>query len=175
MATKHLADELRSFLGDKWFYRFLNALERSLPRPRLFYWQDDVLDDFTARTGTNVPRAPNALFELLKDARRQPKTLSEADVPSWITIHQLEGEGPVQGYGLISTWSWYFRARWEAWTIAASVPGIDPVGVFENNDSAFFHAEDYGDARYAASYMPLDEARFFIVRELSRLRAERKL
>jgi hypothetical protein len=102
------------------------------------------------------------------------------NLPAWITVDELAGSCPVQGWGRAGAWRWYFRARWDGWCIAATTdPAVDPIDVLAcstqpfRSETAFFHQESYGDGPYDAGYMDLEEARHFIVRELSQLRAER--
>ena len=95
------------------------------------------------------------------------RTLDAASVPAWCGIEALEGEAPVQGWGTCGTLRWYFRARWGSWTLGATAdPAVDPVDV-EGPTGGFFREELYGDGRYDASHMPLDEARHFIVDTLA--------
>jgi hypothetical protein len=110
-------------------------------------------------------------------ASTQGKTLRAEDVPAWLSIEFLDGTCPVQGWGRVGAWNWYFHARWGSWSITASVGVTNPIDLsaYEPpcSDTAFFYEEDYGDRRYDAGYMDLGEARHFIVRELTRLRSER--
>lgn len=106
-----------------------------------------------------------------------PPVLTEAEVPEWLTIDMLDGQCPVQGEGTMGAWQWYFRARWESWSIGATNDGSDPVCVSINSEHVFSHEEDYAFSQspYDAGYMPIETARYYIVRELSRLRTERKI
>ena len=64
------------------------------------------------------------------------------------------------------------RARHESWSLGAERNATElPVGDFEDGPDTFFVSEDFGVEAFDASYMTLDAARYFIVRELSRLRA----
>jgi hypothetical protein len=100
-------------------------------------------------------------------------TRRSEDVPGWLSIESIEGTCPVQAWGKCGAWSWYFRARWDRWSLGAALGAMDPVDVGASSDDTFHHEERYGDGPYDAGYMSVDEARWVIVRELSRLRAER--
>jgi hypothetical protein len=98
-------------------------------------------------------------------------------LPIWIVLDELGGSAPVQGYGRVlePPARFYFRSRHEHWSIGVSTnPELDPVDVFESGPDGFFHEEAFGQGPYDASYMPLDVARFFIVRELTRWRSCRE-
>lgn len=88
-------------------------------------------------------------------------------------IEHLGGGCPVQAWGTCEGAKWYFRARWAMWSISVAEGDMDPVGLDAESGGAFYYEEDYGDGPYSAGSMPEDEARYFIVRELSRFRASR--
>jgi hypothetical protein len=73
------------------------------------------------------------------------------------------------------SWAWYFRARGEYWSVTAVAEGLDPVDIPTDSRTGFHYEEHYEcrTGEYDAGYMPLDAARYYIVRELGRLRAER--
>lgn len=163
---------LRRQLGDDRFSRFVYAL-RGGHDDRIYFWQDEVLDRLEAEAGIALPRSPEALRPIFLPLVPVPETLPEIEVPDWISIDSLSGVAPVQGEGRADDAAWYFRARWGGWSIALSQdPQPNPVDVSTTTETTFYHEELYGDRRYDASYMPLDEARYFIVRELSRWRTE---
>ncbi len=74
-----------------------------------------------------------------------------------ITGH-FYGTMPVQGEGHIDGFPWYFRARWDSWTlqIAREKDG-DPV---DDNPSITWSA---GGAYHNASFMRFDEARGLVI------------
>ena len=85
---------------------------------------------------------------------------------------------PVQAEGTLDGHPFYFRARGDQWTFSlAEEPGLDPVHI----DSAeravrcgYFLAAQYGaPGSFAASYMPLAEARDLIGECVRRYRADR--
>ena len=51
----------------------------------------------------------------------------------------------------------------------------DPVDVGDDSDSTFYAEREHGELADEASYMSHDEARFVIVRELTRLKESRGL
>lgn len=85
---------------------------------------------------------------------------------------------PVQAEGTVGGHPFYFRARGDAWTFSlAEEPGLDPASI-DSAESAvgrgYFLAAQYGAPRsFAASYMPLAEARNLIRECVRRYRADR--
>ena len=70
---------------------------------------------------------------------------------------------PVQVEGTIAEQAFYFRARHESWSFAiALTPEIDPEDIYFPSQG-FFREAPYGSSRFAASYMPLEEARQIVV------------
>jgi hypothetical protein len=170
-ATADPITELRSLLGEEQFRRFMVIL-RDLPAgEQLRFWQERALERLAGAKGIDLPRSPAELRAVLADAIVPRQQYAEPEVPSWLIIDELSGSSPVQGEGRCFGWRWYFRARGGEWSIGAAQGSVDPVDVFSNSDSTFYHEEAYGDGPYAAGHMPLEEARFFIVRELSGLAA----
>lgn len=97
--------------------------------------------------------------------------LAEGETPDWCEIEFLEGDCPVQGWGTCDGFPWYFRARGEHWTMAvATDPAGDPASIGDASEG-FYREEPYGQTRFEAGYMPLDEARYFIVRCLEEFRS----
>lgn len=176
VAKNMLIAMLRGYLGEPQFRQFVLDVRELGDGPNLHPSQAKVLDDLEHACRRQISRTPAVLAELLRDAIPPPDVLAEADVPEWIQIDLTSFGGlcPVQGWGTCEGWSWYFRARWEHWRLAASDGSVDPVDVFSSSDSTFYHEEPYGTSDSAAGYMPLDEARYFIVRELTRLQQERR-
>jgi hypothetical protein len=85
---------------------------------------------------------------------------------------------PVQAEGMLDGHPFYFRARGDCWSFSlAEAPGVDPADL----DSAeravgrgYFLSEPYGaTGSFAASYMPLSEARHHISDCIRRYRAAR--
>ncbi len=95
--------------------------------------------------------------------------MASAEVPTWIVIESLGGAAPLQALGTVRGGGrWYFRARHEQWELYATRrPGADPL----EDEGALYHEEAYGFLPSAASYMPEDEARAFIVAQLTRWKA----
>ncbi|MFO0555298.1 MAG: hypothetical protein U0271_43380 [Polyangiaceae bacterium] len=132
------------------------------------------LDGLELQHGITFPRDPMALAALLAPLLPPHASLSIEDVPPWVVFDELGGRAPVQALGRLPEFNatFYFRARHESWSIGISRdPSIDPVDVGASTHGCFFHEEPFGYVREEASHMPLDVARFFIVRELSRWRA----
>lgn len=170
MEVSEVIEALRRDLGEDRFVRFLQAL-RDGPGDRLYVWQVEALDRLELRLGKVIPRDVVQLKSLLLPLLARAPTLVEAEVPAWITVDSLGGQCPVQAEGSADTARWYFRARWAEWSIGLTLDATrDPVDVDDNGEATFYHEELYGDGRYDAGYMPHDEARYFIVRELSRWR-----
>ncbi len=66
---------------------------------------------------------------------------------------------PVQVEGTVAQHAFYFRARHEKWSFSVSLsPEVDPADICFPSQG-FFREGPYGSGRFAASYMPLDEAR----------------
>jgi hypothetical protein len=167
--SQAVASILRSALGDdeRRYRRFVAQLWSPRSDGLIMFWQCEVLDGLERDAGLVLPRNAAELAALLPALT----TLSETEVPSWLHVEELSGACPVQGVGTVGAWRWYFRARHDCWSISASRDTErDPVDVFGNSSNTFYTEEPYGDSSEAASYMPLDEARFYIVRELRRLR-----
>ena len=161
MSENKLKELLIKELGDETFRRFYFAL---LSHDRLLFWQEKLIDQLRGK-GIEIPNNITELKTRLKDSIVY-KTLTENEVPSEIVIHFLKGDAPVQGEGTFRTFKWYFRARFSHWGLSISIdPNIDPLNIQHEVDG--YYIEDiYGDGRYDASYMPLDEARNFIVENL---------
>ena len=71
-----------------------------------------------------------------------------------LVIRRLHGNCPVQAEGTVDGKEFYFRARWEHWTMGI---GGDPV-----DEPEWFREAKWGDSPVAAGWMPKDEARKFI-------------
>jgi hypothetical protein len=71
------------------------------------------------------------------------------------------GRCPVQGEGEIEGLPWYFRARWQRWSLEVETPN----GLWSIEST-------YGDSPAAASHMPHDEAEQLIRQGLERFRKE---
>jgi hypothetical protein len=166
MADEVLAAALERLLGDRDYRVFVRALERD--RPELLFWQSKVLDALVEQTGLSAPRCPATLRGLLPPLPTPPGL---DEVPPWIVVEKLEGTAPVQGWGTMNEWRWYFRARHESWQLSATRDAVDPVEVEDNSTDHFYVSEPYGYQPSDASYMSMSEARHFIVRELNRLRS----
>lgn len=79
------------------------------------------------------------------------------------SIEWLSGQCPVQAEGVIGGRKFYFRARWNKWSVSI---GDDPVG-----NPEFFYSEPWGDEPGEAGYMPEDTAIVMIIRGLDAYRA----
>ena len=174
--SEEIANVLRDFLGDHHRYRkFVKQLASPRTDGLLHFWQRVVLDTVEAKRGLVLPRRADELLALLPPLPEPPR-LDAPGVPTWVCIDDIGGSCPVQAYGTAGSWRWYFRARHNDWSLGA-VRGKagDPVTVNANSDSTFYAEGEYGEMAEDASYMDLDEARFFIVRELTRLKQSRGL
>jgi hypothetical protein len=171
-----VANVLRDALGsDQRYRKFVKMLASPRTDGLLHFWQSAALDTLEATRGLVLPRRAPELRALLPPLPDPPR-LDASDVPTWIRIAEIGGSAPVQAYGSAGSWRWYFRARHNDWSLGA-VRGHagDPVGVSADSDVTFYAEDEYGDEAEDASYMDLDEARFFIVRELTRLKESRGL
>jgi hypothetical protein len=166
-----LAALLQTVIGDELRYRrFVRRLEEHRTDGEFLFWQVQILDGLEKTHGLALPRNASELLALLPVPPR-PESLEAHEVPHWIRIEALGGQAPVQGDGTMGDWRWYFRARGEHWSLSAELgPDADPVMVFDNSDTTFYVEAAYGDFEFDASYMPLGEVRFVLVRELTHLR-----
>lgn len=167
-------DALRRHLGEKGFFRFIATLPAG--SRRLLFWQARELDLLERAEGIVFSRDAAALTSLLSPLLPTHPALPAEALPSWIVFDELGGSMPVQATGRViqPAARFYFWARHEHWTIGLSAnPEVDPVDVGGTEDDYFFHEEEFGYGREDASYMPLDVARFLIVRELTRWRASK--
>lgn len=173
---KEILTMLRDHLGDERFRRFVAQVRAKSPSPKLPFWHNDVLHGFERATRQSVPRSRTELTKLLEPVDLSHPILAESDVPPWMTVESLEGSCPVRGEGSMGAWRWYFHARNDTWSVAATDNGNDPVLVKKNSRHEFFHEELYAASTgpFDAGYMPLDTARFYISRELSRLRVQKE-
>lgn len=174
--SEEVAGALRDVLGGEHRYR---KFVRQLASPRtdglVHFWQSAILDTLEAHRGLALPRHADALRALLPPLSEPPR-LETRDVPTWICIHEIGGSCPVQAHGTAGSWRSYFRARHNDWSLCA-VRGHaeDPQAVCANSGTTFYAEDEYGDTAEDAGYMDLDEARFFSVRELTRLKESRGL
>ncbi len=74
-----------------------------------------------------------------------------------INIEYLVGRAPLQGEGSVGEKRFYFRSRHNEWSLEI---GDDPM----SDLIEWSHSEPYGDTPFAASHMPEDEARAFILK-----------
>jgi hypothetical protein len=158
-------------LGKARFFRFIATLP-SGPGPLLF-WQSRELDLLEQREGIVFPREPNELLVQLRPFLPPYPSLAPELLPGWIVFDEFGGSVPVQATGrtVAPQARFYFRSRHDGWSISVSAdPKVDPVDVGGTEGAFFYHEEDFGYVRDEASYIPLDVARFFIVRELTRWR-----
>ena len=161
MQKNNLKEILVKEIGEDTFRRFYFAL---LDYDRLHFWQEKLITQLQAK-GINIPKCKNKLKSDLKDSIVY-KTIAENEVPSEIIIHSLNGDAPVQGEGSFHNFKWYFRARFGHWELSLSIdPKITPSEI-QHNVNGYYKEGVYKDGKYDASYMPLDEARSFIVENL---------
>jgi hypothetical protein len=168
--AEQIVSVLRAVLGSDHRYRkFVRELAAPHADGLLHFWQSAILDALEASHGLVLPRRADELRALLPPLPEPPR-LSAAAVPSWIRIDDIGGSAPVQASGRAGSWRWFFHARHNHWSLGA-VRGEDgdPVSVGSDSDHTFYVEDEYGDLTDDASYMDLDEARFLIVRELTRL------
>lgn len=84
-----------------------------------------------------------------------------------LIINSIGGYCPCQADGTMDGFPFYFRARWDGWTLSVAAPGEDPAQVFVDNyhdgkgSGAYFVGEYYQDA----GSMETDTAFAFIWRE----------
>lgn len=76
-----------------------------------------------------------------------------------VVISYIGGQCPVQAAGTINGAPFYFRARGNWWSMGI---GNDPVAVAMHGATGWCRQRQYGTDKYAAGYMPVDEARRFI-------------
>ncbi|NUP11782.1 MAG: hypothetical protein HOW73_37520, partial [Polyangiaceae bacterium] len=167
-------EALRAQLGTTRFFRFIASMP--VRGERLHFWQSRESDILEERDGIAFPRDPAALTTLLGPFLPAHPSLPADRLPAWVVLEELGGGAPVQAVGRITGphARFYFRARHDSWSISISAdPEVDPVDVGGTEGAYFYHEEDFGYVADEASYMPLDTARFFIVRELSRWRESR--
>lgn len=63
----------------------------------------------------------------------------------------MEGDGEVDGR------PFYFRARWEVWSLAITAPGTDPLDMHFAMRDGWIHEERWPGGSCAAGYMTMDE------------------
>lgn len=88
-----------------------------------------------------------------------------------LTILFTCSAAPVQAEGTVAGRAFYFRARGEEWAFTVvERPGSDPVGLGPEDaaaGTAWYRSGTVPGGRFAASYLPLDEARS-LIRECAR-------
>jgi hypothetical protein len=171
-----IAEVLRAVLGGDHRYRkFVRQLAAPRPDGLLHFWQSAILDTLEAKRGLVLPRRADELRALLPPLPEPPR-LEASAVPTWLSIDEIVGSAPVQASGRAGDWRWYFRARHNSWSLGAVFGSAGaPIDVDADSSNTFYAEDEYGDLPEDASYMDLDEVRFLIVRELTRLRDSRGL
>ena len=185
LTRESIIEKLREFLGDKRFRLMYGQVNELVGKKELRFWHYRSLAEFEQQESVELPRSPDALAEFLRGAIPEPPVLTQEQTPEWLHIDELDTACPVQATGWCYVgeskqdskpvvWKFYFRARWDEWSLGAS-DIYDPVDVFGNDEHAYYYEEFYesGTDEYSAGYMPFDTARYYIVRELTKLRAER--
>jgi hypothetical protein len=71
---------------------------------------------------------------------------------------------PVQAEGEIDRVPFYFRSRWDRWTFGVASEHQPDLVLVDSAQDGFFRSEKYRPSRFAASWMPLDEAKDIIER-----------
>ena len=175
-----IIEKLRTFLGDKRFRLMVGQARKRAGSKELPFWHYRALDEFEQQESIQLPRSPDALAEVLRDALPDPPELPAEQTPEWVHIDALGGQCPVQAEGWCFAgesksvvWRFYFRAKHVAWSLSAS-DIWDPVDVFESGEHTYYYEEPYESRtdEYDAGYMRYDTARYYIVRELAKLRAQ---
>ena len=180
-------ESLRAHLGDERFRRFVGQVNALAGSERLHFWHYEVLEEVERKHALSLPRSADALVALLAGSIPDPPRLAETATPDWAHVEFLGTQCPVQAEGWCDVvgskeypasvvWRFFFRARGEQWSIAAS-DEEDPVDVCSDGEHSFYYEELY-EARageYDAGYMPEDIARAYIIRELDRLRLQRQV
>jgi len=86
---------------------------------------------------------------------------------------QMYGYCPVQAEGIIDGLPWYFRARWNSWSLSiARNPTDDPIDVRWGSASGWYFEEDWGTEQFEAGWMPFKEAWTLIIRCFEKFREE---
>jgi hypothetical protein len=93
-----------------------------------------------------------------------------SDAPA-LEFEFISTMAPVQAEGTVAGRRFYFRARTQSWAFTlAQNPGDDPVELGPEDVSrgaAWYRTGEVLDGPFAASYLPLDEARS-IIRDCAR-------
>lgn len=174
---KELLTMLREHLGEESFRRFVAQVRAKSSSPELPFWHIDALDGFERATRQSIPHSRTELLKFVESVDLLPPVVRETELPPWLTVESLGGECPVQGHGTMGPWRWYFRAKNDTWSLGATDTAKDPESIEKNSRHEFYYEELYSPSTgpFDAGYMPLDAARFFITRELSRLRTLRNM
>ena len=71
---------------------------------------------------------------------------------------RIHGYVPVQGNGTIDGLPWYFRARWDSWSLSISEDAdTDPIEVRWRNASGWYYEDTWGEM-FEAGWMPFETA-----------------
>ena len=165
------AKQLKAFLGDEDFLSLLREVDCTRTSKSVSDTIRRRIERFAETTGIGLPLSCFELYDILADEVFPPHGLLRHEVPDWIHIDSLAGMGPVLGSGTCLGWKWEFRARhehWAVWAAPAHWPNLYGPCPFE-------YEERYGAGPSDASVMSFEEARYFIVRELTRLAREHGL
>ena len=87
-----------------------------------------------------------------------------------LVIDCLGGNCPVQGKGSVDGVPFYFRARYDEWSMGI---GSTPAGIAIGFTEGWRRREAWGDGAYNAGWMEHDEARAIIERCAAEYAAER--
>lgn len=88
-----------------------------------------------------------------------------------IDIQTLGGIAPVQAEGLIDGKAFYFRSRWDSWSLTI---GRDKREESIWEEGVWFYEENYGESQFDASWILNKEAIEFILKAIERYRSESK-
>jgi hypothetical protein len=91
-----------------------------------------------------------------------------------IIIDYLGGNCPVQAEGTINGRRFYFRARWEHWSLEIAPEGVTgSYGEWPDAAAAWSHEEPWGKGPFYAGWMSKEDARKMIAKG-ARLFVKRK-
>jgi uncharacterized protein (TIGR02996 family) len=131
--------------------------------------------DAGVRALARSPYLANLTFLDLRENRFGEKAASAlGKFRRLLRLDTLWGQAPVQADGAVGPHESYFRARYRQWSFAVSEdPSIDASDVYHTSERGFVSQQPYGDAPFAASYMPHEEAVAIIRRSAEEYRKSR--
>jgi hypothetical protein len=84
---------------------------------------------------------------------------------------EFGGTTPVQGLGEVDGRRFYFRARWEEWSLSVAEEGKDPLDVFPYGEGGFHHEEEWPGGPFQAGWMELTDVQKCMERAVAIFRA----